>query len=98
MNIRLKRFSIKILKQEKYSSTMHVVEHLFYDDIQDDEKQQYALKLVFEIKNYFRKDWEGNWKNDIFLGGLYEMLWQYDECYLCYMLNEKTKISRKEKK
>ena len=63
---------------------MHVVEYLFYDDFQDNEKQQYALKLIFEIKDYFNKDWESDWKNDVFLGGLCEMLWLYDERYLCY--------------
>jgi hypothetical protein len=30
-----------------FSEVMHVVKHLFYDDIQDDEKQQYAFKVGF---------------------------------------------------
>jgi hypothetical protein len=67
-----------------FSEAMHVVKHLFYDDIRDDEKQQYALKLVFEIKDHFKNEWESDWKNDIFLGGLCVMLWLYDERYLCY--------------
>ncbi|WP_068470552.1 hypothetical protein [Candidatus Protochlamydia phocaeensis] len=67
-----------------FNDAMHIVEHLFYDDIQDDEKQQYALKLAFKIKEHFKKEWESDWKNDVFLGGLCEMLWLYDERYLCY--------------
>lgn len=67
-----------------FSEAMHVVEHLFYDDIQDDENQQYALKLANEIKSHFKNDWERDWKNDVFLGRLYEMLWLYHERYLCY--------------
>lgn len=67
-----------------FSDAMHVVEHLFYDDIQDDKKQQYALKLAFEVKDHFKKEWESDWKNDVFLGGLCEKLWLYDERYLCY--------------
>lgn len=66
-----------------FREAMCAVKHLFYDDIQDDEKQQYALKLCFEIKNHF-KDWENDWKNDVFLGNLCEMLWLYDERYFCY--------------
>lgn len=62
-----------------FSEAMHVVKHLFYDDWQDDEKQQYALKLAFEIENRFKNDWESDWKNDVFLGGLCEMLWLYDK-------------------
>lgn len=67
-----------------FSEAMYIVEHLFYNNIQDDEKQQYALKLAFEIKDHFKKEWESDWKNDVFLGGLCEMLWLYDERYLCY--------------
>ncbi len=67
-----------------FSEVMHAVKHLFYDDIQDDEKQQYALKLAFEIKDFFKEDWESDWKNDVFLGGLCVMLWLYDERYIYY--------------
>ena len=67
-----------------FSEAMHVVEHLFYDDMEDDEKQQYALKLAFEIKNHFKQEWESDWKNEVFLGGLCVMLWLYDERYFCY--------------
>jgi hypothetical protein len=63
-----------------FSEAMQVIEFLFYDDIQDDEKQQYALKLAFEIKDHFKEDW----KNDVFLGGLCDLLWLYDERYFCY--------------
>ena len=67
-----------------FSEAMRVIEHLFYDDIRDGEKQQYALELAFEIKDRFKNEWESDWKNDVFLGGLCEMLWLYDERYFCY--------------
>lgn len=63
---------------------MHVVKHLFYDDIQENERQQYALKLAFEIKDLFKEEWESDWKNDVFMGHLCDMLWLYDERYVCY--------------
>jgi hypothetical protein len=67
-----------------FKEVMHVVQHLFYDDIQDDEKQQYALNLAFEVKDHFNKEWDSDWKNDVFLGGLCVMLWRYDERYFYY--------------
>lgn len=67
-----------------FSEAMNLTNHLFYDDIQNDENQQYALKLAFEIKNRFKSDWEQDWKNEIFLGNLCDMLWLYEERYLCY--------------
>jgi hypothetical protein len=72
----ISNYSIKIVCSSlNFSEAMYIVEHLFYNDIQDDEKQQYALKLAFEIKDHFKKEWESDWKNDVFLGGLCEMLW-----------------------
>lgn len=67
-----------------FKDSMHLVKHLFYDDIQDDEKQQFAFKLALAMKYHFINDWETDWKNDIFLGGMYAMLCFYDERYLCY--------------
>lgn len=79
------KYSIKeVCSSLNFSEAMHLVEHLFYDDIEDDEKQQYALKLAFEIKEHFKKEWDNDWKNDVFLGDLCEMLWLYDERYFCY--------------
>lgn len=78
-------YSVKdVCSSLNFSEVMHVIKHLFYDDIQDDEKQQYALKLAFEVKDLFKKEWESDWKNDVFLGGLCVMLWLYDERYFCY--------------
>ncbi len=84
-NLLISNYSIKeICLSLNFSEAMHVVEHLFYNDIQDDEKQQYALKLALEIKKIFKTEWESDWKNEVFLGGLCVMLWLYDERYFCY--------------
>lgn len=64
-----------------FNEAMYVVEYLFYDDIQNDEKQQYALKLLLKIKDRFSQEWESDWKNDVFLGNICEILWLYDERY-----------------
>ena len=45
-------YSVKdVCSSLNFSEVMHVVKHLFYDDIQDDEKQQCALKLAFDLFN-----------------------------------------------
>lgn len=78
-------YSVKdICTYLSFKEAMHTIKHIFYDDIQDDEKQQYALKMAFEIKKQFKLEWESDWKNDVFLGGLCVMLWRYNERYLCY--------------
>jgi hypothetical protein len=81
----ISNYSVKdVCSLLNFKEAMHVVKHLFYDDIRDDEKQQYALKLAFEVKAFFKNEWENDWKNDVFLGDLCEMLCLYDERYLYY--------------
>ncbi len=67
-----------------YNNAMWLTKHLFYDDRSNDENQQFALKLAVEIRKHFIGKWEEDWKNDIFLGDLYSILWLYDEQYDCY--------------
>jgi hypothetical protein len=81
----ISNYSVKnVCSSLNFTEAMHAVKHLFFDDFQDYEKQQYALKLVFEIKDHFKGEWESDWKNDVFLGDLCEILWLYDKRYLCY--------------
>lgn len=67
-----------------FSEAMKLVKDLFYTDIQNDRNQQFALKLAFEIENYFKEDWEKDWKNDILLGDMCSILWLYQEQYIFY--------------
>lgn len=67
-----------------FSESMHTVNHLFFDDFRDDDRQQYALKLAFQIKEHFKDQWENDWKNEMYLGGLCNTLWLYEEEYQCY--------------
>ena len=81
----ISNYSVKeVCGSLNFSEAMYVVEHLFYDDIRDDKNQEFALRLAFETRNYFKEDWEKDWKNDVFLGGLCEISCLYDECYFCY--------------
>ena len=81
----ISNYSLKdVCKSLSFSEAMHLVEHLFYDDIRDDEKQKYALRLAFEIRDHFKEDWDRDWKNEVFLGVLCEMLCLYNERYLCF--------------
>jgi hypothetical protein len=67
-----------------FKESMWVAKHLFFDDLCDDEYQQFALKLTLKIKDHFPDEWSNDCQNDIFLGELYSVLWCYDEEYECY--------------
>lgn len=80
-----KKYSFQeICKSLNFKEVMHLVKHLFYDDMQDDTNQQFALKLILEAKQHFENEWEKDWKNDVFLGQLCSFLWLYDERYVWY--------------
>ena len=58
-------YSIKdVCLSLSFKEAMNAVNHLFFDDICDNEKQQYALKLCLEIKIHFN-EWENDWKNEV---------------------------------
>jgi hypothetical protein len=67
-----------------FSDTMHLVKHLAYDNFQNDDYQQFALNLILEAKEYFKQEWNSDWKNDVFLGDLYSFLCFYDKKYFYY--------------
>lgn len=67
-----------------FNESMRLMESLFFDDFNNDENQQYALKLAIEIRNHFKEEWEKDWKNDVYLGGLCSYLCLYDEQYFYY--------------
>ncbi len=67
-----------------FDQIMHLIEKMFYENMQDDQIQQFALNLAFETRNYFRNQWEIDWKNDVFLGHLCCVLWRYKDQYICY--------------
>lgn len=74
----------EICSSLSFSEAMHLAKSLCFDDFQNDENQQFALKLIFGIRNYFSNEWELDWKNDVFLGDMCDLLWLYDERYTCY--------------
>lgn len=67
-----------------FSEAMHVVDRLFFEDFCNDDRQQYALKLAFKMKEHFKNEWESDWKNEVYLGNLCNVLWCYEEEYHCY--------------
>jgi hypothetical protein len=81
----ISNYSIKdICSSLSFKEVMYVAEQIFYDDIEDKDNQQFALELTLEIANFFKDDWNKDWKNDVFIGNFCEMLWRYDERYFYY--------------
>ena len=67
-----------------YKEAMIFANNLFYNNLHNDDIQDFAINLVFEIKRQYNDSWELDWKNDIFLGHLCLLTWRYEEAYNCY--------------
>lgn len=74
----------ELCKILNFSEAMGLVNHLIYDDFRNDDRQQYALKLLHQVKESFSTKWEKDWKNDVFMGDLCCHLYLYDERYFYY--------------
>lgn len=84
-NLLVANYSVKdVCLTLNFNEAMRLTEELFYENMQDDAIQQFALSLALEIKEHFKNLWEEDWKNDIFLGNLCSILWLYSEQYICY--------------
>jgi hypothetical protein len=50
----------------------------------DDNLREYAVNLIEAIRQYFPKEWEKDWRNEVFLGDAYYIVMKYDERYEPY--------------
>ena len=62
-----------------------LVYKMLFNKERDDSLQEYATKLLEEIRRTHFKEWSKDWRNDIFLGDVYYMTLNYDERYASYM-------------
>lgn len=67
-----------------YQDCMFLAYDLFFQNSQDDECQDAAVRLFISIRDHFSEAWNADWKNDVLLGQLCGLTWRYNERYDCY--------------
>ncbi len=58
---------------------------LLLNEEMDDNLRDYAVKLLEEYRQAFPKEWDMDWRNDVFLGDAYYLIMKYEERYEAYM-------------
>lgn len=67
-----------------YQECMALAYHLFFKNFRDDHIPEFAVQLLFSIRDKYITEWNNDWKNDVFLGQLCGLTWRYNEEYVCH--------------
>lgn len=67
-----------------YKECMALAYDLFFKNLYNDGLQDFAIKLFVAVSKDYPAEWDGDWKNDVFLGKLCSITWKYDEMYKSY--------------
>ncbi|GAB4227320.1 MAG: hypothetical protein Tsb0021_04070 [Chlamydiales bacterium] len=64
-----------------YKDSMFAAKEIMEFDFRNDETLNYVVDLLFSVRNRHQKNWNEDWKNDIFLSDLCAIVWRYKESY-----------------
>lgn len=68
MEISEKYHPNKIVKTLSFKESMNLAYHLLLNEQRDDNLIEYATSLIKEIRIFYPKEWNNDWRNDVFLG------------------------------
>lgn len=81
----IKEFSVEDISRELgYKDSMALAYDLFFQNLYNEEIQEFAMELFFAIQKFYPSEWRQDWKNDAFLGKLCSITWRYEDMYKFY--------------
>jgi hypothetical protein len=66
-----------IVDRLSFRGSMLLAHQFLLNDEMDDDLRSYAVNLIEEIQRNFSKEWEKDWRNELFLGDAYHLLMQH---------------------
>lgn len=73
-----------IVRELDFKKAMIVAYQFLYNDDWDEVLQNFAVKLIYKIKDYYSSEWNSNWRNEAFLGLACDITLKYEERYNAY--------------
>lgn len=61
-----------------FKETMRLARSLYSFELSD-EALNFAAELMFACSKFFPKEWNADWKHDVYLGNLCSMIWRYED-------------------
>lgn len=75
---------LDLVSELGFEKTLNVARQMLTSEEWDESLQEYATKLLEEIRKKYPEKWNLNWKYDAFLGYAYDIVLKYDERYTSY--------------
>lgn len=67
-----------------FEDCLRLAYRLLYNKEWDENLQEYAIQLLYAIRNYYPKEWDSSWKHDGFLGVACDIRFKFDEKYQAF--------------
>lgn len=74
----------EIVKSLSFKDGLRLAYRLLYNNEWDEDLQEYAIKLLYEIRNIFPKEWNTSWEYDALLGLACYIRYRHEERYKAY--------------
>lgn len=73
-----------LVHQLGFEEALHVACDMLKNEEWDESLQEYATKILMELKTKYPEKWVSNWRYDALLGYAYHITLNYDERYAAY--------------
>lgn len=73
-----------IAKSLSFKDGIILAYRMLYNEQWDEQVQNYAVDLLYAIRETYSDDWNSCWKYDVFLGNACNIALRYDERYQAY--------------
>lgn len=74
----------EIVKALSFKDGLRLAYRLLYNDGWDEYLQDYAIKLLYELREFYSKEWNKSWKYDALIGLACDITYKHEERYEAY--------------
>jgi tetratricopeptide (TPR) repeat protein len=74
----------EVIASLSFKDGLRLAYRLLYNDKWDEDLQEYAIKLFYEIREIYPNEWNASWEYDALLGLACYIRYRYDERYEAY--------------
>lgn len=76
--------TLEIVKNFSFKDSLRIAYMLLNNNEWEENLQEYAIKLLYEIRNFYNKEWESSWEYDALLGYACLVRYKHEERYEAY--------------
>lgn len=74
----------KVVTTLSFEDNLRLAYRLLYNNQWDELLQEYAIQLLYTVRNHYPVEWRASWRHDGFLGVACNIRFKYDERYAAF--------------